>query len=110
MAYTVARRDHVWFIQSDGTAGGVTVFGDTERLRTIRWHPVAVTDTVTLDRVKTDGTTETVWEASAGGTGATLVPQESRLDVRLTFGFKVVMPSGGKLYLYEALDGPAGGR
>ncbi len=88
MAYTVARRDHVWFIQSDGTAGGVTVFGDTERLRTIRWHPVA----------------------SAGGTGATLVPQESRLDVRLTFGFKVVMPSGGKLYLYEALDGPAGGR
>ncbi len=86
------------------------MFGDTERLRTIRWHPVAVTDTVTLDRVKTDGTTETVWEASAGGTGATLVPQESRLDVRLTFGFKVVMPSGGKLYLYEALDGPAGGR
>src|SRR5579885_3397634 len=110
MAYTVARRDHVWFIQSDGTAGGVTVFGDTARLRTLRWHPVAVTDTVTLDGVKPDGPTQSGWEACAGGPGDPLLAQESRLDVRLTFGFKVVMPSGGKLYLYEALDGPAGGR
>jgi hypothetical protein len=107
MAYTTALRDHVWFVSSDGTAGGVTLGGglgsSQERIRTIRWIPAAGTDTITIDRVKEDLSTETVWE-SVGGTST--IPQESRLDIRFTRGFKVVMTTGGKLYLYEALDGP----
>lgn len=106
MAYTTAQRDHVVFVQSDGTAGGVTVGGGTtdaqRRIRTIRWIPAANADTITIDRVKEDLTTETVWESTAGGSTLT---EESRIDLRLTRGFKVVMSSGGKLYLYEALDG-----
>ena len=110
MAYTTARRDHVWVIVSDGTAGGVTLGAGKsdaqEKFRTIRWIPAAGADTITIDRVKEDGTsTETIWESS-GGTST--VPQESRLDVRFTRGFKVVMSNGSKLYLYEALDGPMG--
>jgi hypothetical protein len=111
MAYTTARRDHVWVIVSDGTAGGVTIGGATdaqERVRTIRWLPAAASDTVTIDRIKSDGTTETVWEDNAGGTGALLGARESRLDLRFTYGFKVVMSNGGKLYLYEMLDAPGG--
>lgn len=107
MAYTTALRDHVWFVSSDGTAGGITLGAgrsdQMEKFRTIRWIPAAGTDTITIDRVKEDGTTETIWE-SAGGAATT--PQESRLDIRFTRGFKVVMTTGGKLYLYEALDGP----
>lgn len=108
MAYTTALRDHVWFISSDGTAGGVTLGAGKseaqEKFRTIRWVPAAGADTVTVERFKEDGTSEVVWE-SAGGTFT--VPQESRLDLRCTRGFKVTMTTGGKLYLYQALDGPA---
>lgn len=108
MAYTTARRDHVWFVQSDGTGGGVTLGDgkgdDQEKFRTIRWIPATNADTVTIDRVKEDGTTETIWESK--GDGSTVKPEESRLDVRFTRGFKVVMSNGSKLYLYEALDGP----
>lgn len=108
MAYTTALRDHVWFVQSDGTAAGITLGGgassQTEKFRTIRWLPAAGTDTITIERVKEDLTTEILWE-SAGG--ASTVPQESRLDIRFTRGFKLVMTTGGKCYLYEALDGPA---
>jgi len=107
MAYTTALRDHVWFISSDGTAGGITLGGgrsdQMEKFRTIRWIPAAGTDTITIERVKEDLTTEVVWESS-GGTST--VPQESRLDIRFTRGFKLVMSTGGKCYLYEALDGP----
>lgn len=106
MAYTTALRDHVWFVLSDGTAGGVTLgAGRTdaqERIRTIRWIPAAGADTITIERVKEDLSTEVVWESTGG---AVTTPQESRLDLRLTRGFKVVMSTGGKLYLYEALDG-----
>jgi hypothetical protein len=109
MAYTTARRDHVWFVSSDGTVGGITLGGGAsdaqEKFRTIRWIPAAGADTITIDRIKEDLTTETIWESS-GGTST--VPQESRLDIRFTRGFKVVMSTGGKLYLYEALDGPMG--
>lgn len=108
MAYTTALRDHVWFVSSDGTAGGITLGGGRsaamERIRTIRWVPAGIADTITIDRVKEDGTTETVWESQAGGVAA---QQESRLDVRLTRGFKLVMTTGGKCYLYEWLDGAA---
>jgi hypothetical protein len=107
MAYTSALRDHVWFISSDGTAGGITIGGGAsaavEKFRTIRWIPAAGTDTITIDRIKEDLSTETVWESAAG---TSTVPQESRLDLRLTRGFKLVMTTGGKAYLYEALDGP----
>lgn len=107
MAYSSALRDHVWVITSDGTVGGVTLGGgktDAEqRIRTIRWIPAAGADTITIERVKNDLTTEVVWQ-SAGGTST--VPQESRLDLRLTRGFKVTMSTGGVLYLYQSLDGP----
>ena len=111
MAYTTALRDHVWFVSSDGTAGGITL-GDSrsdaaEKFRTIRWIPAGANDTITIERVKEDGTTEVIWE-SAQGTGTVLTTQESRLDVRFTRGFKIVMTTGGKCYLYEALDGAIG--
>lgn len=108
MAYTTALRDHVWAITSDGTAGGFTQGGGAsaavEKFRTIRWIPAAGTDTITIESFKEDGTTQgIIWESS-GGTST--VPQESRLDLRCTRGFKIVMTTGGKAYLYEALDGP----
>lgn len=106
MAYTTALRDHVWFVSSDGTAGGITLGAgrsdQMEKFRTIRWIPAANSDTITIDRVKEDGSTETIFESFALDKAV----QESRLDIRFTRGFKVVMTTGGKLYLYEALDGP----
>lgn len=106
MAYTTALRDHVWFISSDGTAGGVTLGGGRsdaqERIKTIRWIPAAGTDTITIESFKEDGTSIGVQWESVGG--ASTVPQESRLDLRLCRGFKIVMTTGGKVYLYEALD------
>lgn len=109
MAYTTAIRDHVYFFQSDGTGGGVTVgdglTGNELRVKTIRWIPAAVGDTVTISRVTETGTTEVLWEAK--GNGVTVEPQESRLELRLTRGCVVLMTTGGKLYLYLALDGPS---
>lgn len=106
MAYTTALRDHVWFVSSDGTAGGVTIgsglSSQMEKFRTIRWIPAANSDTVTIERVKEDASTEVIFESFALDKSV----QESRLDIRFTRGFKVVMTNGGKLYLYEALDGP----
>lgn len=96
-----ALRDHVWFIDTSATIGAGK--GDAqERWRTIRWLPAAGGDTITIERVKEDLTTEVIWESVGGGSTA---PQESRLDVRFTRGFKVTL-SGGKLYAYQALDGP----
>lgn len=97
-----ALRDHVWFIDTNATLGSGRS-DQMEKIRTIRWIPAAGTDTITIERVKEDGTTEVVWESVAG---TSTVPQESRLDLRLTRGFKVTQSAGGKLYLYEALDGP----
>src|SRR6266404_771944 len=107
--YTANLRDHVWVIVSDGTAGGFSspatpdLGGGSsgERWRTIRWIPNAATDTITIDRIKIDGTTETIFESQAGG--ATSV-QESRLDVRFTRGFKIVMTNLSRVYAYQALD------
>lgn len=117
MAYTANIRDHVWFILADATAGGFTTSftqgaDPTERFRTIRWIPAAGTDTITIERLDAGGipftpTAQVIWESVAGGSTS---PQESRLDVRFTKGFKVVMTTGGKLYLYEALDGPIGSK
>jgi hypothetical protein len=95
-------------VQSDGTGGGFTQGGkpdQQEKIRTIRWIPAAGTDTITISRIREDGTTEVVWESAAGGSTA---PQESRLDVRFWRGFNVTMTTGGKCYLYEALDAPVG--
>jgi hypothetical protein len=110
MAYTFALRDHVWFISSDGTVGGVTLGGglsaQMEKFRTIRWLPAAGTDTITIESFKDDGSSlGVIWESTGG---ASTAPQESRLDLRCIRGFKIVMTTGGKCYLYEALDGPAG--
>lgn len=106
MAYTTALRDHVWAITSDGTAGGVTLgaglSSQQERIKTIRWIPAAGTDMVTVESFKEDGTSIGVQWESVGGSSTAV--QESRLDLRLCRGFKVVMTTGGKLYLYEALD------
>lgn len=95
-------RDHVWFIDTSATLGTGQP-DDQQKFRTIRWLPGAGVDTVVLERVRQDGLTEPIWESAAGGS---TVPQESRLDVRFTRGFKVTISAGGKLYLYQALDGP----
>jgi len=99
-----ALRDHVWFIDTNGLVGNAGKSDAMEKIRTIRWLPAAGGDTITIERIKEDGTsTEVIWESAGGGTTA---PQESRLDIRFTRGMKVTQSAGGKLYLYEALDGP----
>lgn len=106
MAYTTELRDHVWFVQSDGTAGGVTIGAGAsdaqERINVIRWIPATNADTITISRFDEDGNAEVVWESQ--GDGATVAPEESTLELRLTRGFKVIMSNGGKLYLYERLS------
>ena len=97
-----ALRDHVWFVDTNATIGGGTS-DSQQKFRTIRWLPAAGADTITIERVKEDLTTEVIWESVGGGS---TIPQESRLDVRFTRGFKVTQSAGGKLYLYQALDGP----
>lgn len=109
MAYTTALRDHVWAITSDGTGGGFTQGNLTaaqERFQAIRWLPAAGADTITLEVFKEDGTSlGIVWESVGGGS---TIPQESYLQLRCVRGFKLVMSTGGKCYLYQVLDSPAG--
>lgn len=112
MAFTSALRDHVWFVQgtADGDNGLIANSPPSEqKWRTVRFLPGGAAATVTVERIKEDGTTEVIWESAGGGS---TIPQESRLDVRATKGFKVTFPSvaagTSKLYLYGALDGAIG--
>lgn len=92
--------DHVWIID---TAAATVISGTEEvRIRTIRFVPAANTDAAVIK----NGDGKEVWRTT--GDGATVKPEESRLDLRFTHGVIVsTLTAGAKLYLYLNLDGPA---